>query len=229
MKTVEVKCHECGKTYRCSADSQAESSELCAECWRKKEWLIFGLRLCWASFSFLVRMALASFWVGNIGKGRWRLEKTYGVASACCYLHGWLSCRLNLGVFWGSTSNHTVHIGGIWLSEIELFTWRKQDLFCESCGKKIGRWAKKHSGKCQSCNLKSRMELLKSALQRVSQWRSLATGAWLHPSRSVLSGSATMPNSPDPHHSFLISLFAPFLCQLGSMMNILACRSRRDI
>ena len=37
MKVVEVKCHICGKTYKCAADSIAESSELCRECWMKKD------------------------------------------------------------------------------------------------------------------------------------------------------------------------------------------------
>jgi DNA-directed RNA polymerase subunit RPC12/RpoP len=53
--------------------------------------------------------------------------------------------------------------------EFEVFDWKKQDDFCADCGRKIGKWAKKHSGKCQSCNLKDRMKNLKGKLQRVSQ------------------------------------------------------------
>lgn len=53
--------------------------------------------------------------------------------------------------------------------EFQVFDWKKQDDFCTVCGRKIGKWAKKHSGKCQSCNLKERMNHLKEQLSRVSQ------------------------------------------------------------
>jgi len=55
--------------------------------------------------------------------------------------------------------------------ELVVFTWQKQDLFCEGCGRAIGRWAKNHSGKCQSCNLTTRMKKqnLKRQTDLVSQ------------------------------------------------------------
>jgi DNA-directed RNA polymerase subunit RPC12/RpoP len=53
--------------------------------------------------------------------------------------------------------------------EFEVFDWKKQDDFCADCGRKIGKWAKKHSSRCQSCNLKRRMEKSKAQLERVSQ------------------------------------------------------------
>ena len=53
--------------------------------------------------------------------------------------------------------------------ELEVFDWKKQDDFCIDCGRRIGKWAKKHSSRCQSCNLKRRMELLKRQTERVSQ------------------------------------------------------------
>jgi len=55
--------------------------------------------------------------------------------------------------------------------EFEVFDWKKQDLFCkgETCGRTIGKWAAKHSGLCQSCNLKQRMEKEKAQLLRISQ------------------------------------------------------------
>jgi NADH pyrophosphatase NudC (nudix superfamily) len=53
--------------------------------------------------------------------------------------------------------------------EFQVFDWKKQDDFCDVCGRKIGKWAKKHSHKCQSCNLKERMQIIKSQLMRVSQ------------------------------------------------------------
>jgi len=53
--------------------------------------------------------------------------------------------------------------------EFEVFDWKKQDLFCSVCGRKIGRHASKNSRRCQSCNLKRRMEQSKAQLERVSQ------------------------------------------------------------
>jgi len=48
------------------------------------------------------------------------------------------------------------------------FVWDRQDRFCKDCGRRIGRHASKNSGRCQSCNLKFRMEKEKEALTRVS-------------------------------------------------------------
>ena len=51
---------------------------------------------------------------------------------------------------------------------IEPFDWKKQDDFCEDCGRPIGKWAVKHSHKCQGCNLRARMKRLKVQEARVS-------------------------------------------------------------
>jgi DNA-directed RNA polymerase subunit RPC12/RpoP len=53
--------------------------------------------------------------------------------------------------------------------EFQVFDWKKQDDFCDVCGRKIGKWAKKHSSRCQSCNLKRRMQIAKEKEERVSK------------------------------------------------------------
>ena len=50
----------------------------------------------------------------------------------------------------------------------QFFVWDKRDLFCKDCGRGIGRFASKSSGRCQSCNLLRRMKKEKAQQRRVS-------------------------------------------------------------